>query len=225
LHRVFRLLHDFCSVQISSMYGNAMKDRLYCESPKSPLRRQTQTVMHRIVLALTKLLAPICVFTADEAWQHITHRPGEEATLASVHMALLPTPSGVAVSEAQRAEWKMLLDLRGEALGQIDKITRQVGKYKALDAELVFEVADASLRQKLAAYGPDLEDMAAAGCYSFVEPAAGASAAVTVKVIDRRDTLGACARCWKRRGDVGGDAEYPDLCGRCAPVVREAKMK
>ena len=51
LHRVFRLLHDFCAVQLSAVYGNAMKDRLYCEVPASPLRRRSQTVMHRIVLA------------------------------------------------------------------------------------------------------------------------------------------------------------------------------
>ena len=49
LHRAFRLLHDFCAVQISALYGNAMKDRLYCEAPSAPLRRRTQTVMHRIV--------------------------------------------------------------------------------------------------------------------------------------------------------------------------------
>src|SRR5690606_21067547 len=57
-HRAFRLLHDFCSVQISSVYGNAMKDRLYCEAPDSSLRRRCQTVMHRMAVALTKLLAP-----------------------------------------------------------------------------------------------------------------------------------------------------------------------
>src|SRR6185437_2724682 len=52
LHRAFRLLHDFCSVQISAIYGNAMKDRLYCELPDSPLRRRSQTTMHRMVLGL-----------------------------------------------------------------------------------------------------------------------------------------------------------------------------
>src|SRR5205807_2691255 len=58
-HVVFRLLHEFCAVQVSAVYGNAMKDRLYCEAPNSPLRRRSQTVMHRLVVALTKLLAPI----------------------------------------------------------------------------------------------------------------------------------------------------------------------
>ena len=71
LHVAFRLMHDFCAVQLSAVYGNAMKDRLYCEAVNSPLRRRCQTVMHRIVLALTKLLAPMIVFTADETFRGI----------------------------------------------------------------------------------------------------------------------------------------------------------
>src|SRR5581483_9296674 len=110
LHRVFRLLHDFCSVQISAIYGNAMKDRLYCEAPNSPLRRRCQTVMYQMAVALTKLLAPVIVFTADEAWEHIQHKPDSEAELPSVHMALLPKPSGVQVSDEQREEWRMLME-------------------------------------------------------------------------------------------------------------------
>ena len=90
LHRVFRLLHDFCAVQISAVYGNAMKDRLYCELPDAPLRRRCQTVMHRMLVVLTKLLAPMLVFTADEAWEHITHKPAGDAKLSSVHLAMLP---------------------------------------------------------------------------------------------------------------------------------------
>ena len=60
LHRAFRLLHDFCSVQISSVYGNAMKDRLYCDSVDSPLRRRSQTAMHRIVLAADQTVIARC---------------------------------------------------------------------------------------------------------------------------------------------------------------------
>ena len=75
MHRAFRALHDFCAVQISAVYGNAMKDRLYCEAPNAPLRRRAQTVMHRMAIVLTKLLAPMLVFTADEAWQYIEHKP------------------------------------------------------------------------------------------------------------------------------------------------------
>ena len=71
--------------------------------------------MHRMVVALTKLLAPMLVFTADEAWEYIQHKPDEDCDLGSVHLALLPKASGVTVSDEQREEWKLLMELRGQA--------------------------------------------------------------------------------------------------------------
>jgi isoleucyl-tRNA synthetase len=215
LHRVFRLLHDFCSVQISAIYGNAMKDRLYCEAPDAPLRRRCQTVMHRMVLALAKLLSPMLVFTADEVWEYIPHKPAADARLASVHLALLPEPSGAEPSAGQREEWELLLRLRDEALGQLDKLKKEVGLKNALDAEVVYVVDDDEIRRKLQDYGVDLADVAGAGHFTFAEKGTNGPAAV-VRVADRRADCPDCARCWKRRPDVGEDARYPDLCMRCA---------
>ena len=219
LHRVFRLLHDFCSVQVSSIYGNALKDRLYCELPSSPLRRRAQTVLHRMVLAVTKLLAPMIVFTADEAWEAIGHKPAAEASLASVHLARLPEPSGVDVSDDQRAEWRQFFDLRDSALLQLDAIKKEAGMNKALDAEVVYHVENAQTRQRLASYGVDLEDFVGAGFHS-ISGKSEDGPATSVKVIDRRTTYNACARSWKRRPDVGSDPEFPDLSARDAKAVR-----
>ena len=220
-HRAFRLLYDFCSVQISAVYGNAMKDRLYCEAPASPLRRRCQTVMHDVAVALTKLLAPMAVFTADEAWEHLGERlrTGDDRGLDSVHLALLPTPRASEHSEDQRQEWRLLMELRDQALLQLDALKKSAGLNKALDAEVVFSFDDDALRRKLAAYGPDLEDMVGAGFHSFAEKGAEGPAA-SVKVVDRRETYAACARSWKRRPDVGQDREFPDLTLRDAQAVR-----
>jgi isoleucyl-tRNA synthetase len=222
-YRAFRLLHDFCAVQISAIYGNAMKDRLYCEAPSSPLRRRCQTVMHRMAVALTKLLAPMIVFTADEAWEHIEHKPAEDRELASVHLALLPQPAGVDVGEDQLAEWSRLMELRDSALAQLDALKKEVGLNKALDAEVIYWIEDDQLRQKLQAYGVDLADLVGAGYHSFAEKGDDSGPAVTVKVVDRRQTYQACARSWKRRPDVGSDTEYPDLTLRDAEAVRSLK--
>jgi len=198
-----------------------MKDRLYCEAPDAPLRRRSQTVMHRMATALVKLVAPMVVFTADEAWEHLK-RSGEDAGLDSVHMALLPYPSGDEPSEQQREEWRLLFELRDSALLQLDALKKEAGLNKALDAEVVYQVDDDSLRRRLQAYGPDLEDLVGAGCHSFTEKGPEGPAA-SVKVIDRRDTYKACARSWKRRPDVGQDEEYPDLSLRDAAAVKAGK--
>jgi isoleucyl-tRNA synthetase len=222
LHRVFRLLHEFCAVEISAIYGNAMKDRLYCEAPDSPLRRRSQTVMHRMSVAITKLLAPMLVYTADEAWEHIQHKPAEDARCESVHLTLLPQPAAEEVPEKQEAEWRLVMELRDQALLQLDKLKQEAGLNKALDAEVIYYVDDADLRRRLEAYGVDLADVVGAGFHSFAEKDTPGPA-VEVKVLDRREKYPACARSWKRRPDVGSDAEYPDLCLRDALAVKGLK--
>jgi isoleucyl-tRNA synthetase len=223
MHRAFRALHDFCSVQLSSVYGNAMKDRLYCEAPNAPLRRRSQTVMHRIAVVLTKLLAPMLVFTADEAWQYIEHKPVEDRDCPTVHLTLLPEPSSAEPSEEQRAEWQRLMELREQALLQLDALKKEAGVNKALDAEVIFNIADDALRRQLQEYGVDLADMVGAGYHTFAEKRDESGPAVTVKVVDRRETYKACARSWKRRPDVGQDPDYPDLTLRDAAAVKSTR--
>jgi isoleucyl-tRNA synthetase len=219
LHRAFRLLHDFCAVQISAVYGNAMKDRLYCEAASSPLRRRCQTVMYRMADALTRLLAPMLAFTADEAWQHL---PGKLAgTEDSVHLALLPRAVEQAVSDQQWEEWKLLMDLRNSALLQLDKLKKEAGMNKALDAEIVYHVSS-DLRHRLETYGADLEDVVGAGCHRFGDWEVSQPAGV--EVIDRRNEFKACARSWKRRPDVGSDPQFPEVSARDAAVLRGRKQ-
>jgi len=102
---------------------------------------------------------------------------------------------------------------------QIDPLVRKFPKQiKPLDMEAIFHVDDDTLRRKLEAYGPDLEDLLGVGSTSFAEKGP-AGPAVTVEVVDRRDTYQACARSWKRRADVGQDPDYPDLSLRDAQAV------
>ncbi|HMO27610.1 MAG TPA: class I tRNA ligase family protein, partial [Tepidisphaeraceae bacterium] len=155
LHRAFRLIHDFCSVTISAVYGNAMKDRLYCDAPDSPLRRRSQQVMHQMVLALVKLLAPIAVFTADEAWEHIPHKPDADAALSSVHLALLPVARPKLASDEQLARWEQLFQLRNDALQQLDRLKKEAGLNKALDAEIVLHIEDHATAEIYRSYGVD----------------------------------------------------------------------
>ena len=211
LHRAFRLLHDFCSVQISSVYGNAMKDRLYCEKPDAPLRRRSQTVMYKLADALTKLLAPMIVFTADEAWSHLPHKPIAEADLASVHLALLPETSGQTISDQVRADWDLLMQLRDSALGQLDDLKKTVGLNKASEAEVAYFLPTDTIR-RLIAWGVDLEDLVGAGNWVLNE----STEAPSVRAVDARTIHAACARCWKRRPGVDATTQ---LCERCTKAI------
>ena len=214
-HKAFRLLHDFCAVQLSAVYGNAMKDRLYCEQPNSPIRRRCQTVMHQLVTALIKLLAPMIVFTADEAWEHVVHKPKGEENLPSVHLTALPKPAGRVVPDDIRQEWKTLFELRDSALLQLDALKKAAGMNKALDAEIIYHIPDARLLANLQLYGVDLEDIVSAGFHTL-----SSGDSLKVELLDRRETYPACARSWKRRPDVGSDPDYPELCPRDAAAIK-----
>jgi isoleucyl-tRNA synthetase len=217
LLRAFRLLHDFCSVQVSTIYSTAMKDRLYCDAADSPRRRRSQYVMFKLVDVLTRMLAPMLVFTADEAWEYIPCQSADQKLL-SVHLARMPEPRKHLVSNDVMEEWRTLMRLREEATGQLDGLKKSVGMNKALDAELIYHISRKSSQDLLKAYGDDLEDLVGAGYHSVVEAEASKESYVDVK--DRRQDYKACARSWKRRPDVGQDAQYPDLSLRDAAVVR-----
>jgi isoleucyl-tRNA synthetase len=202
-HHAYRLIRDFCTVQVSQVYGNAMKDRLYCEAADSPVRRRAQFVQYKIVDALIRLVAPMLVFTADEAWQEL---PG---TSGSIHEAGLPEAGEVVEHDA----WPLLIKLRELALLQLDDLKQKVGLNKATDAEIVYKLVAAD-REKLEPFGVDLADVVGAGWHS-VEDADTS----TVQIIDRREDWQLCARSRKRTPDVGSMPEHPDLSKRDAEVV------
>ena len=82
-HKVYHALNQFCAVDLSSLYIDITKDRMYCDAPDSPRRRATQGAMHEIFDALCQLLAPILVFTSEEAWGFLGRG-------SSVHLQFFP---------------------------------------------------------------------------------------------------------------------------------------
>ncbi len=203
MHHAYRLIRDFCTVQVSQVYGNAMKDRLYCEAPDAPVRRRSQYVQHKIADALVRLLAPMLVFTSDEAWEHL---PGAEG---NVHAARLPEPLGAPASDT----WPLLMKLREGALLELDRLKKEAGLNKATDAEIVYTLT-ADDRAKLEPYGVDLADLVGAGWHSIAE-----GDNTSVKVVDRRDDWKLCDRSRKRTPDVTEQPNGTFLCARDAAIV------
>ena len=240
-HRAARLVYEFCTVQASSIYLAAVKDRLYCETPGSPRRRASQTVIHETLVALVKLLAPIIPHTCDEAWGHIPARSPDEPD--NVHLAFLPEPDDALVAQAtdpgpvyvgigtyskRRGDpgpawiWREMFALRTSGLLKLEEI-RNEGVKDPLDTEAVFHVGSRykSVENLLEAQIADLEDLLGVG-YARVDRVDKLEydAAVQVRIVDTREMYPRCARSWKRRPDVGSDPEYPDLSARDAAAVR-----
>src|SRR5438034_1395976 len=129
-HVVFHATHNFCAVDLSALYLDIIKDRLYVSAPDDPRRRAAQTVCFEMLTALARLLAPILSFTADEVWGHI---PGSGKP-ESVHLVLFPEERGEWLDERLAADWERLLEVRGEVSRALE-VARQQGRIgKGLDA-------------------------------------------------------------------------------------------
>jgi len=208
-HKVYHALNQFCAVDLSSLYIDITKDRMYCDASDSPRRRATQTVMREVFDSLCKLLAPILVFTAEEAWRYAEGGP-------SVHLQEFPLPrrsqakAGDAKAPAQDAivQVEELLRLRA-VIGQAIEQARQE---KLIGNSLETAVVLRSNSDVLKIDKAELEEFFILSDLT-IEPGAEPRAEVT------KTKFLKCARCWRHREYVGKSKTHPDLCDRCEKVV------
>ena len=203
---VFETLNQFCAVDLSAVYVDITKDRMYCDAASSPRRRATQTVMNACFDAITRLLAPILVFTADEAWGYAGHAE-------SVHLETFPEPSAAWRDEALEKQMEEWLKLRGIVYQQAIEPARQAKTIaKPLEASITLEVP-AAQAAALAPAKAELEEFFIISELNLVE---GGEPAAKLE----KSTHAGCARCWRFVPDVGRNAAHPDLCERCAEAVQ-----
>ena len=210
-HKVYHTLNQFCAVDLSSLYVDITKDRMYCDAPDSSRRRATQAAMHEIFDALCKLLAPLLAFTAEEAWRHF----GGDG---SIHLQEFPLPRRSAAEAGpqdrqrdSRASEKVaeLLKLRGVIGQAIEKARQEKLIGNALEAAVVLK-SNSDVTTKIDE--DELEEFFILSDLT-IEQAKEASALVT-KTPHRK-----CARCWRHRAYVGTSKAHPELCDRCESVV------
>jgi isoleucyl-tRNA synthetase len=213
-HRAYHALNEYINSDLSALYLDVLKDRLYTFAPNHPARRSAQTALWRIAEALTRLVAPILSFTADEVWQSLPAVAGREA---SVHVALFPNIDELVPGNVELLEedWQKLLAVRNEVLLSLE-IARQaklVGK--GLDARVLIEATEPTL-SLLQRYEPSLKELFNVSQLSLahIEHPNGETR-VTTSAADGAK----CERCWNYTTDVGQDPRYPSVCLRCAEAL------
>ncbi|MGA3096149.1 MAG: isoleucine--tRNA ligase [Bryobacteraceae bacterium] len=212
-HKVYHSVYAFATVDLSAIYFDVLKDRLYTSAAKSKARRSAQTALYRLLHALVRLVAPIMSFTAEEVWSHMG---GPE----SVHAAFFPEPEelGAGLGDGVRkraANWDRLMELRDSVL----KILENARNEKLIGASLEARVSLAAgddLFPLLEEYGRELPDLF---IVSQVELARSADGSLDVRV--ERAAGAKCERCWKYTTDIGSNAVYPTICAACAGAVEE----
>ena len=203
-HKVYQSLNQFCTVDLSSLYIDITKDRMYCDAPDSARRRATQTTMDEIYGALCQLLAPLLAFTAEEAW---SHSRGD----SSVHVEEFPKAQNR--GDQASAQMTDLLRLRGVIGQAIEKARQEKLIGNALEAAVVLR-SNSDVTSKVSK--EELEEFFILSDLT-IEQAKEPGATVTKTPYQK------CARCWRHREYVGKSKTHPDLCDRCEKVVAGAE--
>jgi isoleucyl-tRNA synthetase len=218
-HTVYHALNNFCSVDLSALYLDIVKDRLYTSPAASPARRSAQTALWRILDVLVRMMAPILSFTADEIWSHV---PGPRAK--NVFLANFPDASELPADAQLQATWDRLLEVR-EAVTKALEEARQRGVIgHSLDARVRLGF-DGALGELLA---NRLDELPTLFIVSQVEARDdlpdGAESAVLpgLRISIERADGEKCGRCWNFRTSVGSEASHPTLCGPCVEALSHA---
>lgn len=222
-HVMYHAVHNFCTVDLSAIYLDILKDRLYTEKADSKLRRSAQTAMYEILTTLVRLVAPVLCFTSEEVWQAL---PNKEEREWSVHMSDMPKVNEAYLDKELDEKWKKRLAVRSVAMKALEEARQAKVIGHPLDAEVTV-YADGEAYDIVKAMEKELADFLLVSQTHIVSGTATApeNAASneegTVKSSVAVCTLAKCERCWKRSADVDADPKHPGVCARCAHVLTE----
>ena len=223
-HACFHGLHNYCVVDLSGFYLDVLKDRLYTRAPDDPARRAAQTVLYHTLSAMVRLAAPILSFTAEEVWDYL---PGAKDMGQSVHMAALPQVEAALLDAELAGRWARLLELRGAVNKAMDLARKDKIVGNSLEAKLTL-AAEGDLADFIAENAAVLQEITMVSQLEL----APALANPTLKSEETPGLLigvtpsghQKCARCWTRLESVGQLPDLPELCERCAAVVRQVGL-
>ncbi len=217
-HSIYQAVHNFCSLDLSAFYLDILKDRIYT-SPKGSIEyRSARTSMYLLLDSITRLIAPVMSFTADEIWQQL---PGEREE--SVHLASFPKLMDQRFDAKLEARYGQLQKVRNEASKILEKARAEKQLGQSLEAGLVIN-APAELQTALEGFGDELKYLlivSAVDLKTRLKPEeAYCSSEITglmIKVIAAPGEK--CERCWNFATSVGQNSDHPSICERCAAAL------
>ncbi len=212
-HRALDLLLGFCTVDLSAVFMDVAKDRLYTLAADDPARRSAQTVLWRALHDLAIAASPALVFTAEEVWQH---HPALLAEAESVHLATWPERPAAEPDPATDDEWEFLHGVRDAVNAAMEPLRAT----KTLASPAAAEVTVTAPAATVARLRPYEAELAAFLIVARAELAEGPGEEIGVAV--RTTALAKCERCWTHRDDVAADGARTGLCGRCVEVLERS---
>ncbi|MBF0486064.1 MAG: isoleucine--tRNA ligase [Candidatus Omnitrophica bacterium] len=224
---VYKELYSFCNEDLSGFYLDILKDRLYTCSAKALKRRSAQTVLYDIADSLSKMAAPILVFTSDEMAGFLPGvKPG-----AGIHLAAWPRVSETWKDAGVEERYAFFMEFRPFVLKALEARRAEGLIGAGLEARVILRTASArdfEYFKKLALELPMLlivSQVLIEEAKDIVSPVGGTFAQTEI-MIQKADGM-KCPRCWNYKSDIGKDKDHPEVCLRCATAVKgeDAKIK
>ncbi|MGA1791124.1 MAG: isoleucine--tRNA ligase [bacterium] len=222
-HICFHTLHQFCVVDLSSLYLDISKDRLYTSKKDDKSRRSAQSTMCELLYEMTLLMSPLLVFTADEVWGYLPQSIRKEE---SVHMARFPE-SNLSFKDPELMEkWEKLIEIRGEVSKCIEKARTKKEIGHPLDAQVTLFVEDEDLYKFLSSYQETLKAILIVSSVEISQEKADSFSefffnngmpGLGIKISKAPGKK--CDRCWQFSPTVGEDKTHPSLCAKCRLAI------
>lgn len=219
-HTVFNLIHKFCIIDLSNFYLDILKDRLYVYNSNDIERKTGQNAMFIILSSITKMLAPILSFTAEEIWSAIPHKTSENAE--SIFLNNMFEKIGVNSNQDFLMKWDNIYKFSGEIkkILEIYRKNKVVGS--SLEAEVIVYCSDEGSLKMLNDLKDDLRDVLKISKLIVKNNDFGeqkcekiSNVSITVKKSEHKK----CERCWNFSENIGKNADYPVLCDRCIKIL------
>jgi isoleucyl-tRNA synthetase len=215
--QVYQKVHNFCAFDMGAFYLDIIKDRLYTTGYDSIARRSAQTAMYHILEALTRWIAPVLSFTAEEIHQHVPGQRSDSVFFETWYEGLFEMENAA----SGRERWRRIIQVRNEVSKSIENVRRDGKAGSSLAVEVDLWVSGA-LREAIDSLGDELRFVLLTSEARVADRDAAPSTAESIRVDDGELALlvtpsehEKCVRCWHYREDVGSDPEHPELCGRC----------
>ncbi len=222
-HIVYHAINKFCTIQLSKLYIDITKDRLYVEKSDSQARRSGQSALYAVLSAITRLLAPVISFTAEEIWQSMPH--AEEDKKESIFLCDMPVFDAALAekTEALCEKWEKLLDLRDDVMKALElaRADKMIGK--SLDAKVTIYTTDAGIYELMSASADELAGIYITSAAKVIlgeapEGAFNETQSGIAVVVEPADGC-KCDRCWSYSLEGEHDDEGGFICARCKKIL------
>ncbi|WP_432742142.1 isoleucine--tRNA ligase [Methylobacter sp. G7] len=217
---IYQKVHHFCVIDLGGFYLDIIKDRQYTAKADGLARRSAQTAMYHVLEALTRWLAPIISYTADELWQYLPGERSESVFLETWYQGLVKLDDDAVLN---RECWQKIMAVRAAVGKELEKSRAKGDIGSSLNAELEL-YCNAEYFEVLNQLASELHFIFIVSNVSLMAAPDAPAAAIQTEIdgiqlnviVSEHEK---CVRCWHQQADVGIAVEHPELCGRCVENV------